>query len=199
MFDLLFGETEKTMSSDALDDMLFSELQDTVFAGEEKLYSHFVNVVSSPLTDRNAILKRQEILRDLLATPRLVDSMYEICRKASSIQEEGRENLYQKIDSQMRLRFNYRTVQEIFDCVSEFGDVIRNCQFHSADLNRVKNYFQQTNKFIGLYNGLSTLVGNAVNPNFLSGEVAFNELSNFMTMTIYSFDSDNIINESSNT
>ena len=94
VFDLLFAETERKMSSDALDDMLFGELRDTVFEGESELYNSFVSVLSSPLTDRCAIIRRQEIIRDLSALPHMADSMCDICRKAKDVQAENRKNLY---------------------------------------------------------------------------------------------------------
>ena len=58
MFDILFAETKKTMSPEAAEDMLFGELRDTVFEGKRELYDSFVGVVSSPLTDPAAIIRR---------------------------------------------------------------------------------------------------------------------------------------------
>lgn len=184
VFDLLFAETERKMSSDALDDMLFGELRDTVFEGESELYNSFVSVLSSPLTDRCAIIRRQEIIRDLSALPHMADSMCDICRKAKDVQAENRKNLYQKIDAQMRLRINYQTVQRIFEYFCEMGELIRGCRFRSADLNQLRDYFSQTDKFLRLQNGLSALTRKMSAPDAYSGEVGFNDLAAFKTMCI---------------
>lgn len=197
-FDLLFEGTEKTMTSEAMDDFMFHELQATVFAGKSDLYNCFIKVVSSPLTDRNAIMKRQAILQDLLASPHLIDSMCEICRKAKDTQVESRKNLYQKIDAKMRLQINYQTAQRIFDYIDAFGDLTRSCRFRSADLNRVKNYFGQTDKFLLLRNGLSALTRRMLDLSIYSGEIEFNELVAFKTMKIRNFDSGDLSNESVN-
>lgn len=63
MFDLLYMENTKTMSSETVDDMLFNELFDYIFVNDRDLFECFIKVVSSPLTDRTSIIKRQEIVK----------------------------------------------------------------------------------------------------------------------------------------
>lgn len=48
MFDLLYMENTKTMSSETVDDMLFNELFDYIFVNDRDLFECFIKVVSSP-------------------------------------------------------------------------------------------------------------------------------------------------------
>ena len=125
MFDLLYMENTKTMSSETVDDMLFNELFDYIFVNDRDLFECFIKVVSSPLTDRTSIIKRQEIVKDLMTYSDFLDKISEICKAAKDVQPESRKNLYQKIDALKRLQINFRTVEVIFDYVEELGNLIK--------------------------------------------------------------------------
>lgn len=192
VFDLLFSRTENTTSCTALDDLLFRELQDTVFYDQNDLYESFIKVVSFPLIDKEAITKRQDILKDLLDAPFLIDSMCEICGKAKDIKPEGRRSLYQKIDARARLQINYQALHNIYCYLDDLGSLLRGIRFRSAELNKIKEYFGQVNDFMILFNDLSMLTQRALEMNSYSAEVEFNKIAGFKTMKLTGFDQDDL-------
>lgn len=190
MFDLLYMENTKTMSSETVDDMLFNELFDYIFVNDRDLFECFIKVVSSPLTDRTSIIKRQEIVKDLMTYSDFLDKISEICKAAKDVQPESRKNLYQKIDALKRLQINFRTVEVIFDYVEELGNLIKKYNFTAADLNKIKNYFSPIDKFLDLRKGLHTLTLKYLNLNFYSGEVVLSDIAKFKTLTLECLEKD---------
>lgn len=185
-FDLLFRDDSTPVSECLLDDMLVRKIQKYVFGESQNLADSFRKVIALPLTNINAIEKRQTILRELLSRRGWLEDILSVLERAKSIQRENRKNLYQQIDADQRLRINLVAVIAQFSAIEDLNNLFNGQLFLCEDLRKIQIYFLKQDSFQKMKKDLVEIADFLKSKQYFAGNISFNDQMKFKSMSLVS-------------